>query len=83
VTDPERQPRLASDSPVQASWPDPAEARLAAALAGGASLKDFAEEAAISMNTAGWTLKQVFAKTDTSRQAELVRFAPDRAGRSG
>jgi DNA-binding CsgD family transcriptional regulator len=26
------------------------------------------------MNTARWTLKQVFAKTDTSRQAELVRL---------
>ena len=26
------------------------------------------------MNTARWTLKQVFAKTETNRQAELVRL---------
>ena len=51
----------------------PAEARLAAALVAGQSLVDFATEAEITANTARWTLKQVFAKTDTHRQAELVR----------
>jgi DNA-binding CsgD family transcriptional regulator len=73
VTDPERQPRPATDVLRRHHCLTLAEARLTAALAGGASLKDFAEEAQISMNTARWTLKQVFAKTDTSRQAELVR----------
>ena len=51
----------------------PAEARLAAALVAGQSLADFAAGRKITDNTARWTLKQVFAKTDTRRQAELVR----------
>lgn len=51
-----------------------AEARLAAALAGGAALKDYADEAAITLNTARWTLKQVFAKTETKSQADLIRL---------
>ena len=51
-----------------------AEARLAAALAAGASIKDYAETAGISINTARWHLRQVLAKTGTKRQAELVRL---------
>lgn len=50
------------------------EAQLAAALAAGRSLSEYAQAAALSMNTVRWTLKQVFAKTETRRQAELVRL---------
>jgi len=52
----------------------PAEARLAAALSRGSSLADYAEAASLSINTVRWTLKRVFVKTDTHRQAELVRL---------
>ena len=52
----------------------PAEAKLAAALAGGLSVNDDAEEAGITENTARWTLKQVQTKTHCRRQADLVRL---------
>lgn len=49
-----------------------AEARLAAALAGGTSLADYAEAAGITEGTARWTLKQALAKTGTDRQSAFV-----------
>lgn len=52
----------------------PAEARLASALAGGRSVRQYAEDAGIREGTARWTLKQVFAKTRTNSQAQLVRL---------
>jgi DNA-binding CsgD family transcriptional regulator/PAS domain-containing protein len=51
-----------------------AEARLAAALANGQGLGRAAEELKITRNTAKTQLQQIFAKTQTSRQAELVRL---------
>jgi DNA-binding NarL/FixJ family response regulator len=51
----------------------PAEARLTEALVAGARLQDYAEEAGIALQTAKTQLKQVFAKTNHHRQAELVR----------
>lgn len=52
----------------------PAEARLAHALASGASLEEAAHETAIQVGTARGYLKQIFGKTATTRQAELVRL---------
>ena len=52
----------------------PAEAGLAQALAAGRTLHEYAEEAQVTCETARWRLKQVLAKTDTHRQAELVRL---------
>lgn len=52
----------------------PATARLAAALASGQTLAEYAESAAITQGTARWHLKELFARTGTSRQAELVRL---------
>ncbi len=51
----------------------PAEAELAAGLASGLSLAEFAEETERSIETARKTLKRVFAKTDTGRQGELIQ----------
>jgi DNA-binding CsgD family transcriptional regulator/PAS domain-containing protein len=51
----------------------PAEAHLAAALAGGSSVAEHAVQRGISVGTARVQLKQVLAKTETSRQSELVR----------
>jgi DNA-binding CsgD family transcriptional regulator len=36
-------------------------------------LQEYADEAGISVNTAKTQLRQVFAKTGSGRQAELVR----------
>jgi len=52
----------------------PAEARLTAALVSGQTIKQFAEEAEVTLNTARTHLKSVFAKTGVSRQADLVRL---------
>ncbi len=74
VSDPDRQPAPPEDR-VQAIFGlTPAEAKLAAALAMGMSPADYAKEMAITENTARWTLKQVQAKTDCRRQADLVRL---------
>jgi len=50
-----------------------AEARLTCGLLDGECLEDYAARAAITMNTVKTHLKAVFAKTETRRQAELVR----------
>lgn len=50
----------------------PAEARLAATLAEGGSLDDFAATRGITLNAARFLLKGIFAKTDTNRQPQLV-----------
>jgi DNA-binding CsgD family transcriptional regulator len=52
----------------------PAEARLALALLNGNSLAEAAELHGTSELTARTQLKTVFQKTDTRRQAELVRL---------
>jgi DNA-binding CsgD family transcriptional regulator len=51
----------------------PSETRLALALLEGQSLRAAAAATAISYQTARSQLKQIFAKTGTRRQAELVR----------
>jgi DNA-binding CsgD family transcriptional regulator len=50
----------------------PAEARLAAFMAGGARLVDAAAELGIAKETARTQLRAIFAKTRTGRQAALV-----------
>lgn len=65
----------------------PSEARLAVAVASGASLSAYAAEREIAVSTVRWTMKQVLAKTGLRRQAELVRLlltgpAATGAGRS-
>ncbi len=52
----------------------PAEARLARALANGEGLGQAAAQLEIGINTAKTHLQRIFAKTQTSRQAELVRL---------
>jgi DNA-binding CsgD family transcriptional regulator len=65
-----------------------AEARLVDALLNGKRFEEAADEFGISLNTAKTQLKSIFRKTDTSRQAELLkliltgplRFATPRTG---
>ena len=51
-----------------------AEAGLVCGLLDGERLEDYAERAEIAINTAKTHLKAVFAKTETNRQAELIRL---------
>lgn len=57
----------------------PAEARLAARLRFGLSLKEASEELGISVNTARNQLKSVFDKLGVNRQADLVRHLAELA----
>lgn len=51
-----------------------AEARLACAIASGASLDDYAEQHGVRLSTVKTQLQAVFAKTDTHRQNDLTRL---------
>jgi DNA-binding CsgD family transcriptional regulator len=73
ISDPERAVALPADRLARAFGLTAAEARLAAALATGTSLTDYAETARITIGTARWYLKQALAKTNSHRQSELVR----------
>ena len=52
----------------------PAETRLALALFKGQSVEAYAKEAGISINTARWFVKQIYAKTGVKRQSELIHM---------
>lgn len=54
----------------------PAEARVAALIAGGLSPREAAESLGISEETARTALKRVFSKTGVSRQSELAALLP-------
>jgi DNA-binding CsgD family transcriptional regulator len=73
ISDPERAVTLPAERLARAFGFTTAEARLAAALATGTSLTDYAEAAQITIGTARWYLKQALAKTNSHRQSELVR----------
>lgn len=53
----------------------PAETRLLDALLRGERIAEFSERAGISTNTVNTQLKQIFAKTETHRQSDLMRLA--------
>ncbi|MCG8695639.1 MAG: response regulator [Minwuiales bacterium] len=74
VTDPERNPLASSDSIAKLFGLTNAEARLTHALAGGHRLEDAAKHCGITVSTARTYLKQVFGKTDTNRQSELIKL---------
>jgi DNA-binding CsgD family transcriptional regulator len=57
----------------------PAEARLAALIAGGSSPGEASGQLGVSTETARTTLKRIFAKTGTHRQVDLVRMLTGRA----
>ncbi|MBX3455918.1 hypothetical protein [Ferrovibrio sp.] len=53
----------------------PAEAKLAAGLLDGDQLEEYASRSGVSLHTVKTQLKQVFAKTGCTRQAEFIRLA--------
>jgi DNA-binding CsgD family transcriptional regulator len=52
----------------------PAEAELVSLLAGGVSLEGAAKRRGVTINTVRSQLKNVFSKTETNRQGELIRL---------
>lgn len=74
VTDPERD--LQIDPRVLAGLfgLTKAESRLLASLVHWGRLKEASDDCSLSLNTARTYLKQIFAKTDTSRQGELIQL---------
>lgn len=73
VADPDHVPRTIQDQMRQLYRLTPAEAAVAMAIARGAGLQAVADELKISLTTARTHLQHVFEKTETRRQAELVR----------
>lgn len=73
MIDPDRDSRAMVDALCRAHGLTATEAALAAHLAEGATVEDAASRMHIQTQTARAYLKQVFAKTGTHRQAELVR----------
>ena len=74
VADPDGAPRTAQDQLRDLHRLTPAEAAVAMAIARGEGLQAVANELDISLTTARTHLQHVFEKTETRRQAELVRL---------
>ncbi len=74
ISDPELQMEIPGDTLQRLYGLTPAEARLAAKLGSGISVQEAADQLGVTKETARGQLKQVYAKTDTHRQAELVRL---------
>jgi DNA-binding CsgD family transcriptional regulator len=52
----------------------PAESEMTSLLTTGLTLKESAERQNVSMETARTRIKNIFAKTNTSKQSELIRL---------
>mgnify|MGYP001220153412 CR=1 FL=1 len=72
VTDPEWRPSDSAQAVAQLYGLSPAETRLALALVRGLRLDEIADEFGLSRNTVSYTLKNLFRKTETDRQADLI-----------
>ena len=72
VSDPEVKPQPASELLAQLYGLTTREAELVTLLLDGLDLRDAAERLALSMNTVRTHLREVFHKTGTHRQSELV-----------
>ena len=74
ITDPEGQKPLPTERIQSAFGLTEAEARLASLLAGGVELRAAAEELKITYGTARGRLAEIFQKTETRRQGELIQL---------
>lgn len=74
VTDRDLQPEVSCEALKSTYGLTATEARVAQELAEGRTLAEAAADLRISSGTARNHLKQVYAKTDTHRQSELVRL---------
>lgn len=74
VTDPENPPAVSPDVVARIFGLTEQESRVAAAIAQGATPEEAAADMSLTVGTVRTYLKQVFSKTGTSRQAELVNL---------
>ncbi len=72
VTDPEHRSEATAEAVAQLYRLSPAETRLAVALSKGMRIEEIAETFGISRNTVSYTMKNLFRKTETDRQADLI-----------
>ncbi|WP_198411757.1 response regulator [Microvirga flavescens] len=72
VLDPERRPPLDQKVVAQMYGLTPAEARLATAIADGKRLEEISDAFQVSQTTISFHLQNLFRKTQTSRQTDLV-----------
>jgi DNA-binding CsgD family transcriptional regulator len=83
VTDPETNKAPRAQVLAKLYHLTPAEAKLATALASGMSTKAYADQEKRSIHYVRWLLKQVEAKTDTRRIADLIRLLTSQTGFPG
>ncbi len=74
ISDPRRKPISSPEQIATALNLTPSESRVVFGLVSGGSVDDAADTAGVSVSSARTYLKNVFAKTGVSRQAELVRL---------
>jgi DNA-binding CsgD family transcriptional regulator len=74
VSDPETSLRINERNIAHVYGLTPAEARLLNALLEGKRLSEYAKESGITLNTAKTYLRQLFDKTGSARQADLLRL---------
>lgn len=74
VSDPDRRHEIPVDALERFFGLTPAELRLLEALVNGKSLEEASEEFHVSKNTLRTQLHQIFRKTDTSRQSEVIKL---------
>lgn len=74
VCDPERRHEIPTQALESFFGLTPAEIRLLEALVNGKSLEEASEEFQVSKNTLRTQLHQIFRKTDTSRQSEVIKL---------
>jgi DNA-binding CsgD family transcriptional regulator len=74
ITDPDQEPEPATALLRRLYSLTTAEADVAVRVANGADLKEISDELSVSITTVRKHLQHVFEKTDTHRQAELVRL---------
>lgn len=82
VRDPDHQPNISPPTLASLFGLTPAEATLASALSGGASLEEAAAAIGVSRHTVRSQLQGIFLKTGTNRQGELVRILLNSAAAS-
>lgn len=74
VCDPEAEPAVPCEWLQQCYGLTPREARLTQCLSQGMALREAAEINGVTYETARWHLKNIFQKTGTVRQSELIRL---------
>ena len=83
IVDPVNKLHIDPDRTMEALGLTRAEGRVAAALAGGASVREIATATYRTESTVRWTIKRIHAKLGISRQADLVRIVLSTAGTPG